>query len=168
MDIEAPLVEAKKKRKSPQQVSDEPAKPHVIENLKKAYHYPKPVDYTRSEQSLGKHGESLRFKAAHAAHNVADELLRTLAKPGKQDKEYVKGLVWSFGVLFDKVAGAVSNDAVVVRIPARLLDAVSIVLGKQAAARTPVVVNEASTEPAQELHAPASAVPVEAQAVVVE
>lgn len=87
-------------------------------------------------QPLDKISNSLRYKAAYLADRLADDILREFRYVGKKDKEYLKGLVWSFGVLFDKVVGGVSADAVVVRIPAKLLENVKAVLAIQAGRKT--------------------------------
>jgi hypothetical protein len=84
-----------------------------------------------SKQSLDKHGGSLRYKAAYAADLLAEDIISVFRRSGKKDKEYLKGLVWSFGVLFDKATGGQSTDAVTVRIPAKLLENVSAVIAIQ-------------------------------------
>ena len=83
------------------------------------------------KQSLDKHGQSLRYKAAYAADLLAEDIISVFRRSGKKDKEYLKGLVWSFGVLFDKATGGVSQDAVNVRIPAKLLENVNAVIAIQ-------------------------------------
>ena len=94
-----------------------------------------------NSQTLTKHSDKLRYKAAYAANMIADDIIRVFKYKGKRDKEYLKGLVWSFGVLYDKVAGGAAGDVVTVRIPARLLDNVTMVLRAQAAKRAPTVVS---------------------------
>ena len=84
-----------------------------------------------SKQSLDKHGGSLRYKAAYAADLLAEDIISVFKRSGKKDKEYLKGLVWSFGVLFDKATGGVSSDAISVRIPAKLLENVNAVIAIQ-------------------------------------
>ncbi len=104
---------------------------------------PKGVDYNkvaaeRARQgladveglSLDKHSEKLRYKIAYSAHKLADELAVTLSSKTKKDKEYVKGLVWSLGVLYDKLKDA-STGEVAVRIPAKLLENVKAVITVQ-------------------------------------
>lgn len=85
--------------------------------------------------SLDKHSASLRQKAAYAADLLAEDIIAVFKRSGKKDKEYLKGLVWSFGVLFDKATGGVSSDAVQVRIPAKLLDNVNAVIAIQVSKR---------------------------------
>ncbi|MGL5935256.1 MAG: hypothetical protein ACRCZI_06495, partial [Cetobacterium sp.] len=85
--------------------------------------------------SIDKHAENLRFKIAYSANKVADELAIEVSKKTKKDKEYIKGLVWSLGVLYDKLSGAV-GDAVTVRIPLKLLENVKAVIAIQVDKRT--------------------------------
>lgn len=82
------------------------------------------------EITLDKHAENLRYKVAYSAHKIADDLAIEVSKKTKKDKEYIKGLVWSLGVLFDKLAGA-TTDAVTVRIPSKLLENVKAVIAVQ-------------------------------------
>ena len=85
--------------------------------------------------SLDKHGATLRQKAAYAADLLAEDIISLFKRSGKKDKEYLKGLVWSFGVLFDKATGGQSTDAVNVRIPSKLLDNVNAVIAIQISKR---------------------------------
>lgn len=80
--------------------------------------------------SIEKHTGLLRFKIAWSAHKVADELMRAASLKNKKDKEYLKGLVWSLGVLYDKIAGT-GAEIVSVRIPSQLLDNVKLVIAAQ-------------------------------------
>ena len=105
------------------------------------------ADYTDVDKlTIDKHSDKLRYKIAYSAHKLADDLASELTRKGKKDKEYVKGLVWSLGVLFDKLATA-GGDAVSVRIPAKLLEnvkaVISIQLDKRASkgAQEPIVIN---------------------------
>lgn len=82
--------------------------------------------------SLEKHGGNLRYKSAYIASLIAEDIIRLFSRSGKKDKEYLKGLVWSFGVMFDKAAGGASQDAISIRIPAKLLDNVKAVIAIQA------------------------------------
>lgn len=86
-------------------------------------------------QSLDKHGQTLRQKAAYAADLLAEDIISLFKRSGKKDKEYLKGLVWSFGVLFDKATGGQSSEAINVRIPAKLLDNVNAVIAIQVSRR---------------------------------
>lgn len=83
-------------------------------------------------QSLDKHGENLRYKAAYLANLIADDMIRAFRYTGKKDVNYIKGLVWNFGVLFDKATGGASTEAVSIRIPAKLLENVKAVIAIQA------------------------------------
>ncbi|MGL5934574.1 MAG: hypothetical protein ACRCZI_03010, partial [Cetobacterium sp.] len=71
--------------------------------------------------SIDKHVESMRFKIVWVANKLADELIHETSKKTKKDKEYIKGLVWSFGTMYDKLAN-VSTDTVQVHIPTKLLE----------------------------------------------
>lgn len=103
--------------------------------------------------SLEKHGASLRHKAAYIADCLAEDIIRVFRKSGKKDKEYLKGLLWSFGVAFDKATGGTSGEAVTVHIPAKLLDNVKAVIAIQAARKakpidvTPPALDTASSAP---------------------
>lgn len=89
--------------------------------------------------TIEKHTEKLRYKIAYSAHKLADELATALSSKVKKDKEYVKGLVWSLGVLYDKINTGESGN-IAVRIPAKLLDNVKLVIAVQAEkkAKSPV------------------------------
>lgn len=80
--------------------------------------------------SIEKHSEKLRYKIAYSAHRLADELATALAGQKKKDPNYIKGLVWSLGVLYDKIK-VEQADAVTVRIPSKLLDNVRLVIAAQ-------------------------------------
>lgn len=70
--------------------------------------------------SIDKHIENTRFKIVYTVDKLADELMREASKKSKRDKEYLKGLVWSFGTLYDKL-NAVQSDAQAVALPSKLL-----------------------------------------------
>lgn len=70
--------------------------------------------------SIDKHVENLRIKVAYVADKLADELTHEASKKTKKDKEYLKGLVWAFGTLFDKL-DKVQSDALTVKLPSQLL-----------------------------------------------
>jgi len=73
-----------------------------------------------SKLSIDKHVENLRIKVAYVADKLADELTHEASKKTKKDKEYLKGLVWAFGTLFDKL-DKVQSDALTVKLPSQLL-----------------------------------------------
>lgn len=99
-------------------------------------------------QSLDKHVEGLRYKAAYAANLLADDIITLFRLKGKKDKEYLKGLVWSFGVLFDKASGGASTDVVNVRIPSKLLDNVKAVIAIQVSKKSePKQINPPELDP---------------------
>ncbi len=70
--------------------------------------------------SIDKHVEKLRYKVAYVADKLADELTHEASKKTKKDKEYLKGLVWAFGTLFDKL-DKVQSDALSIKLPSQLL-----------------------------------------------
>lgn len=82
--------------------------------------------------SIDKHVESMRFKIVWVANKLADELIHETSKKTKKDKEYIKGLVWSFGTMYDKLAG-ISTDTVQVHIPTKLLEGVKSAISIQIA-----------------------------------
>ncbi len=82
--------------------------------------------------SIDKHVESMRFKIAWVANKLADELIHETSKKTKKDKEYIKGLVWSFGTMYDKLAN-VSTDTIQVHIPTKLLEGVKSAISIQIA-----------------------------------
>jgi len=73
-----------------------------------------------SKLSIDKHVENLRIKVAYVADKLADELTHEASKKTKKDKEYLKGLVWAFGTLFDKL-DKVQSDALSIKLPSQLL-----------------------------------------------
>lgn len=90
------------------------------------------VDISGTEAlSIDKHVDKLKYKIAHTAHELADDLCQEASRRNKKDHNYVKGLVWSLGVLFDKLAAG-QSEAVSIRIPAKLLDNVKLILAVQA------------------------------------
>lgn len=80
--------------------------------------------------SIDKHVESTRYKIAYVVDKLADELMREASKKTKRDKEYMKGLTWSFGTLYDKLS-CVSTDAHMVALPSKLLANVTEMLKAQ-------------------------------------
>lgn len=82
--------------------------------------------------SIDKHVESMRFKIVWVANKLADELIHETSKKTKKDKEYIKGLVWSFGTMYDKLAN-ISTDTVQVHIPTKLLEGVKSAISIQIA-----------------------------------
>jgi hypothetical protein len=82
--------------------------------------------------SIDKHVESMRYKVVWIANKLADELIHETSKKTKKNKEYIKGLVWSFGVMYDKLAN-VSTDTVQVHIPAKLLEGLKTAISIQIA-----------------------------------
>jgi hypothetical protein len=80
--------------------------------------------------SIDKHVESMRFKIVWVANKLADELIHETSKKTKKDKEYIKGLVWSFGTMYDKLAN-ISTDTVQVHIPTKLLEGVKSAISLQ-------------------------------------
>ena len=82
--------------------------------------------------SIDKHVESMRFKIVWVANKLADELIHETSKKTKKDKEYIKGLVWSFGTMYDKLAN-ISTDTVQVHIPSKLLEGVKSAISIQIA-----------------------------------
>lgn len=105
---------------------------------------PVPDMSSLSGLSIDKHVDKQRYKIAYSLDKLTDDLARAASSPRKKDKEYIKGIVWSIGVLFDKLANGAQQDAIVVRIPARLLENVKAVIAIQASKKAaPVVVNPA-------------------------
>jgi hypothetical protein len=92
---------------------------------------PVPDMSSTSSLSIDKHVDKQKYKIVYILDKLTDDLARAASSPRKKDKEYIKGLVWSVGVLFDKLANGVQQDAVVIRIPTRLLDSVKAVIGIQ-------------------------------------
>jgi hypothetical protein len=74
----------------------------------------------------------MRFKIVWVANKLADELIHETSKKTKKDKEYIKGLVWSFGTMYDKLAN-ISTDTVQVHIPTKLLEGVKSAISIQIA-----------------------------------
>lgn len=115
----------------------------------------KEVDLTEVRKtSIDKHVENTRYKIAYVVDQLADELTREASKKTKRDKEYLKGITWSFGTLYDKLAN-VSSDAQVVALPQKLLQAVQVAITvqiersqqAQGSSNTVTVNGEVQTEP---------------------
>lgn len=96
--------------------------------------------------TLDKHSEKLRYKIAYSAHKLADELATSLSSKVKKDKEYIKGLVWSLGVLYDKLAAS-DSGTIAVRIPSKLLDNVKVVIAMQVEKKSKTPIDITPTTP---------------------
>lgn len=102
--------------------------------VKKALHYrlrPHPNIEGVGTLSTEKRITKLRDKIGVAADHLADELMFAVSSRTKKDKEYIKGLVWSLGVLFDKLNTG-NSDTVSVKLPTKLLDNIKVVIAIQA------------------------------------
>jgi hypothetical protein len=106
--------------------------------------------------SIDKHVESMRFKIVWVANKLADELIHETSKKTKKDKEYIKGLVWSFGTMYDKLAG-ISTDTVQVHIPTKLLEGVKSAISIQIARVQQINANTLRSSP--EVPAPIDVTP---------
>lgn len=94
----------------------------------------KDVDLTEVKAlTIEKHVSNTRYKVAYMVDKLADELMRECSKKSKRDKEYLKGLVWSFGTLYDKLAN-VDSGQTRVALPAELLRSLTDVMKAQAEA----------------------------------
>jgi len=80
--------------------------------------------------STEKHTDNMRHKIAYVADQLIEEMAHEVSKKTKKDKEYIKGLTWSFGVLHDKLT-AVNTEATLVSLPTKLLAAVKDVIQAQ-------------------------------------
>lgn len=100
--------------------------------------------------TLDKHSEKLRYKIAYSAHRLAEELAIVVSSKSKKDKEYIKGLVWSLGVLYDKLAAS-DSGSIAVRIPSKLLENVKVVIALQAEKKAKPPVDITPTTPTQSL-----------------
>jgi hypothetical protein len=119
--------------------SEEAEEPLVDEHGRKmapnglVYGHRRDVDISEVHKtSIDKHVESMRYKIVWVANKLADELIHETSKKTKKDKEYIKGLVWSFGTMYDKLAG-ISTDTVQVHIPTKLLEGVKSAISIQIA-----------------------------------
>ncbi len=102
--------------------------------VKKALHYrvrPPSLVEPCNTLSTEKRATKLRDKIGVAADYLADELMFAVSSKTKKDKEYIKGLVWSLGVLFDKLNTG-NADTVHVKLPAKLLENIKVVIAIQA------------------------------------
>ena len=113
-----------------------PAKPTNIVNIPaEKMHGREKADTSVAERiSIDKHVEKLKYKIAYTAHELADDLATEASRRNKKDYNYVKGLVWSLGVLFDKLAAG-QSEAISIRMPTKLLDNVKIIIAAQAEKR---------------------------------
>lgn len=116
-----------------------------IDNLLKSPHYrTRPVSTVEGLGTLSteKRAAKLRDKIGVAADHLADELMFAVSTRSKKDKEYIKGLVWSLGVLFDKLNTG-SADTLSVHLPSKLLENVKLAISVQIERKTaePTVVN---------------------------
>ncbi len=101
--------------------------------VKKALHYrlrPHPNIEGVGALSTEKRITKLRDKIGVAADHLADELVFAVSSRTKKDKEYIKGLTWSLGVLFDKLNTG-NSDTISVKLPAKLLENVKLVIAMQ-------------------------------------
>jgi hypothetical protein len=90
-----------------------------------------PDEAPHRAQPLDKHSENLRYRAAYLANLVADDIAALFRIKGKKDHNYLKALVWNFGVLFDKASSGGDTGAVTVRIPTKLLENIKLVIAAQ-------------------------------------
>lgn len=72
----------------------------------------------------------LRDKIGVSADHLANELMFAVSGRNKKDKEYIKGLVWSLGVLVDKLDKGPS-DVLSVRLPSKLMENVKLAISVQ-------------------------------------
>lgn len=111
------------------------ADPNV--SVKKALHYrvrPPSLVEPCNTLSTEKRITKLRDKIGVSADHLADELMFAVSSKVKKDKEYIKGLVWSLGVLFDKLNTG-NSDTVSVKLPTKLLENIKVVIAIQAEKR---------------------------------
>jgi hypothetical protein len=96
-------------------------------------------------EKLDKHSENLRYNIAYSAKRLSEDLAIAVSSKAKKDVNHLKGLVWSLGVLYDKLAASTS-EAVSIRIPTKLLDNVKVILAVQAEkkAKQPIVLDTQS------------------------
>ena len=112
---------------------NEPATGNIIDNLLKSPHYRvRPVSTVEGLGTLSteKRATKLRDKIGVAADHLADELMFAVSTRSKKDKEYIKGLVWSLGVLFDKLNTGAA-DTLSVHLPSKLLENVKLAISVQ-------------------------------------
>jgi len=115
------------------------------------YGHRREVDYSSVlGTSIDKHVESMRYKIVWVANKLADELIHETSKKTKKDKEYIKGLVWSFGTMYDKLAN-ISTDTVQVHIPTKLLEGVKSAISIQIARVQSVAQSQLSSSPQGEV-----------------
>lgn len=105
----------------------------IVDNILKSPHYrTRPVSTVEGLGTLSteKRTTKLRDKIGVAADHLADELMFAVSTRSKKDKEYIKGLVWSLGVLFDKLNTG-SADTLAVHLPSKLLENVKLAISVQ-------------------------------------
>lgn len=115
----------------------------IVDNILKSPHYrTRPVSTVEGLGTLSveKRTTKLRDKIGVAADHLADELMFAVSTRSKKDKEYIKGLVWSLGVLFDKLSTG-SADTLSVHLPSKLLENVKLAISVQIEKKTQDVVN---------------------------
>jgi hypothetical protein len=117
---------------------------NIIDNLLKSPHYrTRPVSTVEGLGTLSteKRATKLRDKIGVAADHLADELMFAVSTRSKKDKEYIKGLVWSLGVLFDKLNTG-SADTLSVHLPSKLLENVKLAISVQIERKTqePIII----------------------------
>lgn len=110
----------------------------IVDNILKSPHYrTRPVSTVEGLGTLSteKRTTKLRDKIGVAADHLADELMFAVSTRSKKDKEYIKGLVWSLGVLFDKLNTGAA-DTLSVHLPSKLLENVKLAISVQIEKKT--------------------------------
>ncbi len=110
----------------------------IVDNILKSPHYrTRPISTVEGLGTLSteKRATKLRDKIGVAADHLADELMFAVSTRSKKDKEYIKGLVWSLGVLFDKLNTG-SADTLAVHLPSKLLENVKLAISVQIERKT--------------------------------
>ena len=110
----------------------------IVDNILKSPHYrTRPVSTVEGLGTLSteKRAIKLRDKIGVAADHLADELMFAVSTRSKKDKEYIKGLVWSLGVLFDKLNTGAA-DTLSVHLPSKLLENVKLAISVQIEKKT--------------------------------
>lgn len=120
----------------------------IVDNILKSPHYrTRPISEVEGLGVLSteKRTTKLRDKIGVAADHLADELMFAVSTRSKKDKEYIKGLVWSLGVLFDKLNTG-SADTLSVHLPTKLLENVKLAISVQIEKKSPIVVDVAKPD----------------------
>lgn len=115
----------------------------IVDNILKSPHYrTRPVSTVEGLGTLSteKRAIKLRDKIGVAADHLADELMFAVSTRSKKDKEYIKGLVWSLGVLFDKLNTG-SADTLAVHLPSKLLENVKLAISVQIEKKAPAPID---------------------------